>query len=385
MDLSNILHVFIDDIEVKQFKDEDLILWRTMGHRLPAEYQEVEWLQAGNGVKAYLDLGFTFDTAAIVRMGFYCYNNTPSYLFGAAENSGVYRCMISAPYNGTMTAYGYGSNGQSYLGMSTSLQEGFNDLKLSLKAGELTLTTTTTNSSHTSTDQSTYAMSSNLYLFAQNYNGSMRQQSLKKIYYFQYYDKTGNLICDLVPCYRKSDGTLGMYDMIKKTFLTNVGESRFTRGASIGSSYKNWVEYATETATGNAIYNNGKGYKDGYRVRSGGLEATQSDGTCTGFIPYTKGEKLYIYPSFMGLNTTNAINFYDSAGTVLGQITDSGAYYGFCNSSFKTKVVNGGSLLDLSNVTVSGVENVAFVRITNDSDTDILSGSGMIITKNQEI
>lgn len=153
------------------------------------------------------------------------------------------------------------------------------------------------------------------------------------------------------------------------------------------ATYKNWVLYSTE-ADGVTIYNGGLGYKDGYRVRSGGAEQTISTGACTGYIPYKKGDRLYIYKPFVGRNSDNAVNFYDSSFNCLGQITDSGVAYGFCNSTFKTKVENGVSVLDISAVTVSGVENVAFVRITNlikNGGSSMSSGSEMIITKNETI
>lgn len=153
-------------------------------------------------------------------------------------------------------------------------------------------------------------------------------------------------------------------------------------------TYKNWVKYSTE-ADGTTIYNGGLGYKDGYRVRSGGAEAEQAGSSCTGFIPFTKSDQLYVYPQFTNQNTNNAVNFYDSSFACLGQITDSGAAYGICASAvaaFKTTAVNGVSVLDLSVVTVSGVENIAYVRITNNIyNGGIASGSEMIITKNEEI
>lgn len=152
------------------------------------------------------------------------------------------------------------------------------------------------------------------------------------------------------------------------------------------SGYTNLVPLSTE-ADGKTIYNGGLGYKDGVRVRSGGAEGAQASATCTGFIPFVKGDKLYIYPAFTGENTNNAINFANASFTNLGQITDSGAGYGICGNeaavAFKTKVINGVSVLDLSSNTVSGVENIAFVRITNDYSQ--AKGAEMIITKNEEI
>ena len=150
-------------------------------------------------------------------------------------------------------------------------------------------------------------------------------------------------------------------------------------------TYKNWVKFSTEN-DGKTIFNNGLGYKDHYRIRSGGAESGDYKSTCTGFIPFVKGDKLYIYPAFTGQNTQNAINFADASFTNLGQVTDEGTGYGICNNNgaaFKTTLVNGVSVLDLSENTVSGVENIAYVRITN--DYYVASGAEMIITKNEEI
>ena len=155
--------------------------------------------------------------------------------------------------------------------------------------------------------------------------------------------------------------------------------------AVIGPSYTNLIPKSTE-ADGKTIYNGGLGYKNGYRIRSGGAEAGSTAAVCTGFIPFVKGDKLYIYPAFTGMNTYNAINFYNASYENLGQITDDGSSYGICKgyaNQFKTTLGDGVSILDLSNNTVSGVENIAFVRITNNNAT--VKAENMIITKNEEI
>jgi hypothetical protein len=180
-----------------------------------------------------------------------------------------------------------------------------------------------------------------------------------------------------------------IFSTIKTITIPEGAVKKITVGGDVlweePASFKNWVFYSTES-DGKTIYNNGKGYKDGCRIRSGGAEAEYSYASITGYIPYVKGDKLYICPPFTGGNTDNTINFYDNTFACLGQVTDSGNYYGFCNSSFKTKVVNGISVLDISAVTVTGVENIAYVRIGNNIGNGIISsGSEMIITKNEEI
>ena len=43
----------------------------------------------------------------------------------------------------------------------------------------------------------------------------------------------GNRIIDLVPCYRKSDGEIGMYDLARKRFYTNYGTGVFLKGNDV--------------------------------------------------------------------------------------------------------------------------------------------------------
>lgn len=156
------------------------------------------------------------------------------------------------------------------------------------------------------------------------------------------------------------------------------------------SGYKNWVKYSTE-ADGVTIYNNGLGYKDGYRIRSGGAEGSSTNGSCTGFIPLKIGDTLRIYPPFDGGNTYNAINFSDATFTNIGQITDDGAAYGTCDSNgklYKSTVINGVSTLTLTDKHDS---RIAYVRVTNRISSPqwpgapIDSGSEMIVTVNEEI
>lgn len=204
--------------------------------RLPLGYTEVEYIKdANSSTKAYIDLGFTFDTKARVETSMYFENNTNAYLFGAAENSGKLRCMISAPYGERV--YAYGSTGSAYNSSGndspTYILGEFNDIVAVWENGRLHIANLTTNTSTTVTTQAEYTMTSNLYLFAQNYNGTARQGGVRQIKYFKYYDKNDTLICDLVPCIRNSDDTVGMYDLVTDKFFVSVGTGTFTAGTVV--------------------------------------------------------------------------------------------------------------------------------------------------------
>lgn len=213
--------------------------WMMQSGRIPSEYQEVEWIAAAANVGAYIDLGFSFDKACEIYMSQWIYAiGTTAYPFGAAENSGVLRCLLSSPYSSAASFYGssgtaYGSSSVAITGDATSGSK--NELKMIAKRGARSIENLTSGAtSGSSAGQGEFTMTNNLYLFAQNYNGSARWGSgIRQIGYFKYYDKNGDLICDLVPCYRKSDGVIGMYDVVRDMFLTNVGSGSFTKGADI--------------------------------------------------------------------------------------------------------------------------------------------------------
>lgn len=46
-------------------------------------------------------------------------------------------------------------------------------------------------------------------------------------------ERDGTIVADLVPCYRKADGEIGMYDIVSNTFFTNVGTGTFTKGGNV--------------------------------------------------------------------------------------------------------------------------------------------------------
>ena len=102
MNFANIKEITIPEGKVSQIVCGSTVLWSLgeVDEGLPSEYQELTWLEAAANVGAYIDLGFSFDTAATIEMSFSIADTgTTAYPFGAAENSGKYRCCISAPYS----------------------------------------------------------------------------------------------------------------------------------------------------------------------------------------------------------------------------------------------------------------------------------------------
>jgi hypothetical protein len=233
MDFVNVKSITIAEGEATSISCGDVILWSA--GRIPSQYQEVEYVKATDNVGSYINLGFAFDTKAKICLSQIFASVSSSqhgYVFGASENSGKIRCMLSSPYSGSPVAYG--STGTANINAATSLKSNaLNEIEIVLEKGNLKITNVTVGTTQTNTSQGEYTMTSNLYLFAQNYNGSLRFGDNRTIKAFKYYDKTNTLICDLVPCYRKADGVIGMYDIVRKIFLTNAGSGTFTKGADV--------------------------------------------------------------------------------------------------------------------------------------------------------
>lgn len=72
----------------------------------------------------------------------------------------------------------------------------------------------------------------NIYLFWINGTTSASQY-YGKLYSFIMDAADGTPLRNFVPCYRKTDGEIGLYDLIEGIFYTNQGSGTFSKGADI--------------------------------------------------------------------------------------------------------------------------------------------------------
>lgn len=147
--------------------------------------------------------------------------------------------------------------------------------------------------------------------------------------------------------------------------------------------YTNQVPLSTES-DGKTIYNGGKGYKYGYRIRSGGAEGSHGNASCTGFIRAKGGDVVRLSGyDVKRADAGNAINVSDANRNNLGQITaNSGWSYGI----FDGNTINWDDvLLEKTGVyywIIPEGFNIAYIRVTGYTGED---GSKMIVTINEEI
>ena len=92
-----------------------------------------------------------------------------------------------------------------------------------------------------------------LFIFADDAKGTAKYFSSAKMYSCKIINN-GSVVRDYIPAKRNSDGVVGLYDLISKTFFTNAGTGTFTAGSEIPSATSGWLfdklkEYGTYTIT----------------------------------------------------------------------------------------------------------------------------------------
>ena len=139
-------------------------------------------------------------------------------------------------------------------------------------------------------------------------------------------------------------------------------------------------------------YNGGLGYKNGYRIRSGGQESDSvySDrAACTGFIPIKGGDTVRFSGWTMEYsNNGNALNAYDATHGHLGQWTQGKSSYGIFSGAYSAYSYS--SLVQENTgvwkwVAPPAASGIAYIRVTGMDSTMTQIGAKMIITINEEI
>ncbi len=71
-----------------------------------------------------------------------------------------------------------------------------------------------------------------IYLFAQKSSASTPQKLSYKCYSFEITENE-KLVLKFIPCYRKADGVIGMFDVVSRNFFVNSGTGTFLKGEDV--------------------------------------------------------------------------------------------------------------------------------------------------------
>ena len=194
---------------------------------LPSEYQKVEYIESTG--KQYIDTGITPDTTLEFDTIFNTSNNfsqeTGRYgcIFGSRISSAIADVQLTTyseiGYHGTIRCgNNYGDN--AWLSNNVKINAKLKNNMYYVDNREIRSTTIEVSNDY------------NIYIFALNQSGIAIQNGKLKLYTFKLW-KNDVLVRDFIPCYRKSDNVIGMYDLVTNTFFTNAGTGEFLKGSNV--------------------------------------------------------------------------------------------------------------------------------------------------------
>lgn len=196
--------------------------------RLPPEYQEVEYIE--NTGTQYIETNFipTMDATVSVEWDFMLtvVQNGDQMMFGA--RNGTKQSVQGEFYDHKKWYVRVATKG--YTAISDTLSIG---TKYSAKCDNEHFRVN--NKELSPTEDNNTGTLVPLYIFAWNYKQASSNKYINKgLRMYKLIFKNGNTeTANFVPCYRKSDGEIGMYDTVTKTFYTNSGTGTFLKGADV--------------------------------------------------------------------------------------------------------------------------------------------------------
>lgn len=198
-----------------------------MGVRLPAEYQEVEYLKVNPSYTQYIDTGITPKQNATrweFEVKFDNITAPSTSIMGAGwTNGNLFNFRVSN--NAFSAAFG---DGFKDFGVQADISVAHKVVINSYLSRFAELDGVRV----TGTGNPTYDEDKNIYLFARNRSGAVDYHCKATIYYSKI-SENGVLIQDLIPCYRKADNKTGMYDLVTKQFFVNQGTGEFLVGPDV--------------------------------------------------------------------------------------------------------------------------------------------------------
>ena len=187
-------------------------------YTLPNEYQEVEYIES-TGTQ-YIDTGISGTRYITAHLDMQFTKQSSSTMIIIAWSTGAGRWFGK----GSSNTYSAGNNAISDI--DALLHK---EIEVTFTKSDITFVIdgTTYSKATTSSSSITYT------LFAgRQVDGDIRYYSKAKLYK-AVIQENGNTIMDLVPCYRKSDEEVGLYDFVSKEFYTNQGTGTFTKGPDV--------------------------------------------------------------------------------------------------------------------------------------------------------
>ena len=198
------------------------------GGGLPDTFQRVEWVGIPSKNGAYIDTGVACSATTIRMVAKYVHLGS-SDCYGVATKKGD-------GSNNQYSFFGYFSWksqfawGTYFYGPACSPNTVYEaDATFKNRDQQVVL-----NGVSGSNDKTAYANGTGtFYIFGRNNDGAIGNQPAGMRFYYLRIYIDDELVRDCIPCYRKSDGEIGMYDFVSNSFFTNAGSGTFEKGDDV--------------------------------------------------------------------------------------------------------------------------------------------------------
>lgn len=210
------------------FEEFTYTIYYDSGFGLPNDYQEVDYIESTGTQRINttylfkttssmeLDLSFSGTYATSGGNAFFASRDgdyTFSFNFGASAS------QYNTIFPWTNKTYAAGATVKSFT-ITDTIRTNRNKIKY--EDGKVTYSTVSK-----TVDKKEINHTSPFYLFGNASTNFSRYYM--KVYRLKFFESS-TLVADYVPCYRKSDGRTGLYDIIGRKFVSNIEDSEFNIG-----------------------------------------------------------------------------------------------------------------------------------------------------------
>lgn len=207
-----------------------------MGVRLPAEYQEVDFLESTGTQYIVLPISNITKTdefeLVVQRL-----NNKNTSCFGYSANGKYYDINLRQDSSQHPAEIAWGGTGIYIRSTSELLNDRFYKISLRLNDSNKLIGSIDGNPMSRSITPSEASLNAPLRLFGRsgaNYYAITRCKSFR-------YWRDSAVSCNIISCYRKSDNKPGMYDLVSGEFFINQGTGEFLVGPDVIDSISPWL------------------------------------------------------------------------------------------------------------------------------------------------
>jgi len=209
---------------------ESAVVGEVAYQRLPDDYQEVEYIE-GTGTQ-YIKTDYIPTSSTSLSLQFMATSTSTSYNW--SQITGEKTSYHSS--SSLQLAFCTGGNYPNILGLDYG--EATDSIAVAIDRNvkaEVKMTPDNWIINNTTVVPHTYSLSGvglPLWIFDCNNNNRGEFPFTGRLYSYKIYENT-ELVHTFMPCYRKSDNTIGLYDTIEGKFYTNAGTGVFLKGDDV--------------------------------------------------------------------------------------------------------------------------------------------------------